>query len=298
MTISVVCPVCGTKLRAPGASAGKRLKCPECGEIVAVPGASVQTHATPVAKVEESAPRPAVRPTSPQSQSALTCPTCRTQIRPDPSATSAYCPQCWELVALPSTPTVLPVARPKKRKPLPSWLLPVGCPAAILGLALAFVGMGGCPARRQAADPGSPAPVLPPQLSPEPTNTPFGLPEVPRRPFAFGTWNIHHRPKWVGEWAIHDELDGKLNDTIEGLIQRRILISISALPNVVVLTDSEWAGHSQSEWAELAKGFSMFMYLHGFGDDLEIRAAGPLDFQGKLLATYSKSRGLVPIHSP
>jgi hypothetical protein len=153
MPISVVCPTCGTKLRAPGASAGKRLKCPKCSEIVAVPGASVQTHATPVAKAEESAPRPAVRPTSPQSQSALTCPTCRTQIRPDPGATSAYCPQCWELVALPSTPTVQPVARPKKRKPLPSWLLPVGCPAVILGLALAFVGMGGCPARRQAADP-------------------------------------------------------------------------------------------------------------------------------------------------
>jgi predicted RNA-binding Zn-ribbon protein involved in translation (DUF1610 family) len=164
----VICPACGTKLRAPDASAGKRLKCPKCSEIVAVPGASVQTHPTPVAKAEESAPRPAVRPTSPQSQSALTCPTCRTQIRPDPGATSAYCPKCWELVALPSTPTVQPVARPKKRKPLPSWLLPVVCPTAILGLALAFLGMGGCPARRQAADSPTeqPAAYVPPALPP------------------------------------------------------------------------------------------------------------------------------------
>ncbi|HBI41927.1 MAG TPA: hypothetical protein DDY78_03595 [Planctomycetales bacterium] len=67
MTISVTCPTCGTKLRAPGASVGKRLKCPKCGEIVALPATSAPAAnfpaAAPTLKVSElkGLPKPGFR---------------------------------------------------------------------------------------------------------------------------------------------------------------------------------------------------------------------------------------------
>lgn len=87
MPLSVACPVCGTRLRAPDSSAGKRVKCPECGEVVAVPAAAPQTEEIPVAEVERPSSRATIRrvaaPETPDAESPrdqegapFTCPLC------------------------------------------------------------------------------------------------------------------------------------------------------------------------------------------------------------------------------
>ncbi|KKK74824.1 hypothetical protein LCGC14_2879880, partial [marine sediment metagenome] len=37
MPITVLCPNCGKKLKAPDKVAGKRAKCPSCGQIMQIP---------------------------------------------------------------------------------------------------------------------------------------------------------------------------------------------------------------------------------------------------------------------
>jgi predicted RNA-binding Zn-ribbon protein involved in translation (DUF1610 family) len=37
MPITVLCPTCGKKLKAPDSASGKRAKCPECGSVVEIP---------------------------------------------------------------------------------------------------------------------------------------------------------------------------------------------------------------------------------------------------------------------
>ncbi len=75
MPIVVACP-CGTKLRAPDAAAGKRVKCPKCGTPLSVPAAAdfeeVEDAPPPVASpakkkptpvdADDDAPRPAKKP--------------------------------------------------------------------------------------------------------------------------------------------------------------------------------------------------------------------------------------------
>lgn len=40
MPIALTCPTCSTKLKAPDAAAGRKLKCPKCAAVIAVPPAS------------------------------------------------------------------------------------------------------------------------------------------------------------------------------------------------------------------------------------------------------------------
>ena len=43
MPISVACPVCAARIKAPDLAAGRRVKCPKCGEPLAVPSATGPT---------------------------------------------------------------------------------------------------------------------------------------------------------------------------------------------------------------------------------------------------------------
>ena len=58
MPISVACPTCGTKLKAPDNAVGKKVKCPKCASLVVVPAESDEA-----ASAISNAPAPAPKPT-------------------------------------------------------------------------------------------------------------------------------------------------------------------------------------------------------------------------------------------
>ncbi len=60
MSIEVVCPTCGAKLKAPEAAAGKRAKCGKCRQLVLVPAPAAP--AAPASEVAAAAAAPAAEP--------------------------------------------------------------------------------------------------------------------------------------------------------------------------------------------------------------------------------------------
>src|SRR5205085_12322442 len=61
MPIDVTCPNCKATLRAPDASAGKKIKCPKCETITEVPAAA-QSAPSPVSAVPPASPSPPPAP--------------------------------------------------------------------------------------------------------------------------------------------------------------------------------------------------------------------------------------------
>ena len=77
MPISLSCPVCGSKIRAPDQAAGRRVACPKCGEPLTVPTAAGPTpdwvgQATPPAQPPAGTP---VAPAQDQTPPARDSPT-------------------------------------------------------------------------------------------------------------------------------------------------------------------------------------------------------------------------------
>lgn len=98
MPISVECPACGKRLKAPDSAVGKRAPCPQCGGTIEIPAA------TEFAGIEDPQP-PSIPAGGPQDfDSALTpsassegarkpCPVCGELIVP----TAAKCRYCGEV---------------------------------------------------------------------------------------------------------------------------------------------------------------------------------------------------------
>ncbi len=65
MPISVACPTCGTKLKAPDNAVGKKVKCPKCASLVVVPAESDET-ASAISNAPAPAPKPKPRAEEPE----------------------------------------------------------------------------------------------------------------------------------------------------------------------------------------------------------------------------------------
>jgi hypothetical protein len=99
MPISVTCPSCGAKLRAPDNAAGRKLACSQCRKSITVP-----TVDPPPQTVTHS------RPQNTPVQAAKACPACGESIL----ATAKKCKHCGERLDEPAP--VLAVAAPKPRR--------------------------------------------------------------------------------------------------------------------------------------------------------------------------------------
>jgi hypothetical protein len=111
MPISVACPGCSTKFKAPDAAAGKRIKCPKCGGAIAVtPGAA--TTATASTATNSATAPPAAKPAQPAVSAAAP--------RPVAAAAKAAPP------ASPAKPAVAPAAKapPAPARPVPASTTP------------------------------------------------------------------------------------------------------------------------------------------------------------------------------
>jgi hypothetical protein len=212
----------------------------------------------------------------------VSCPTCGLAVRVNDRGQPATCPDCQDWLPPAETlPDALPV---RKRRP---FLWPaVWIPAALVASVAALVG------GVMLAIPKRPVPAAPPPVQ---AVGPLGLPEIPekRLAFAIGDWTATDRPVWVNEWAdgVPAAEAAEMNDKIEPLFQRGVIVSISGKPNVLVVSRRTWVQGSPEATDALAKAVGMDLYLKGFGDQLEIRA----DDDRSLLATSSLRNGLRPI---
>src|SRR5579862_7458626 len=85
MSISVACPTCGSRLKAPDNAAGKTVKCPKCAAPITVPVESMPT----AEMASDPPPQPA-----PQQANTRACPFCGEAVM----AEAKKCKHCGETI--------------------------------------------------------------------------------------------------------------------------------------------------------------------------------------------------------
>ncbi len=103
MPVTVSCPSCGTKLKAPDSAAGRKLACPKCKAAVPVPA-----DPPPPAVADARSLAVAASPPAPPPAATKPCPFCAEPI----AAAARKCKHCGERLDEP-----VPLAAPAARKP-------------------------------------------------------------------------------------------------------------------------------------------------------------------------------------
>lgn len=95
MPISVECPDCGKRLKAPDSAAGKRAKCPQCGKPVQIPEQVVEAEEVGAAAEDDYGFQdPSLNEyDAPEAEDRKPCPACGEMI----VATAAKCRYCGEV---------------------------------------------------------------------------------------------------------------------------------------------------------------------------------------------------------
>jgi hypothetical protein len=92
MPVSVTCPSCGAKLRAPDSAAGRKLACSQCKAAINVPGASQFAEAPASRAVAES--RAPAAPANSPVVATKSCPFCGESVL----AVAKKCKHCGETI--------------------------------------------------------------------------------------------------------------------------------------------------------------------------------------------------------
>ncbi len=109
MPVTVSCPSCGAKLKAPDSAAGRQLPCPKCRSPITVPAGSKPD------AVIQSPPRTAPEPRTPAAPGPAAtkdCPFCSEPIL----ATARKCKHCGEMLDQPRAPAAVTAPRKGRRE--------------------------------------------------------------------------------------------------------------------------------------------------------------------------------------
>ena len=133
MAIQLQCSSCQKVLQVADSAAGKKARCPGCQSMIDIPAASSPAASSPAASVAPVAkPKQVAEPvktTASSSSIKVTCPSCGKVLQAPNSAAGkgVRCPGCQSVVKIPqgsvnasSSPSSVPVARPKSVAPSPA----------------------------------------------------------------------------------------------------------------------------------------------------------------------------------
>jgi hypothetical protein len=150
MPIHTACESCGSRLKAPDALAGRKLKCPKCGVAVAVPTTAVTAAPDPAPPPKPKNPTPRPKPKEPQPRSKPRAPAEAVTERKRPPAEEAPEPEPEERDQDEDRPRRKKRRRRKKRAPSGTpvwvwWLVSGGVVAAIMAIVFIRMAVVGVP---------------------------------------------------------------------------------------------------------------------------------------------------------